>query len=255
MKKVLFILIFLFIPSLVLAQDICPFGMVNDTSPGSCIRYEDNNGNDICDLSEIPLAIDSNNQTETVSEQSLKEMTVAEMAKTYQVNAGDFAQALSKNLGITIKATDSMIDLHDNNGLCMGVAGSIAASLEKNNVSEKNSNNQNQNKKLSKYNFIPLTLILFIIYLFTYMLVKIKKIKLYTHRRIWNSVLLLSFLVAGILGILLVIRINYGFVINFPFNMLYWHVEAGIAMSVVTIFHIAWHWRYFLLLIKKNENK
>ena len=31
----------------------CPFGEINDPFPGSCGRYIDRNGNDICDLSEI----------------------------------------------------------------------------------------------------------------------------------------------------------------------------------------------------------
>ena len=31
----------------------CPFGLVNDPSPGKCRRYVDRNGNGICDLSEV----------------------------------------------------------------------------------------------------------------------------------------------------------------------------------------------------------
>ena len=30
----------------------CPFGMINDSYPGSCGRYVDRNNDDICDLSQ-----------------------------------------------------------------------------------------------------------------------------------------------------------------------------------------------------------
>ncbi len=110
-------------------------------------------------------------------------------------------------------------------------------------------------KKKSKYNLVPLTLIFLACYFITWLLAKKKKIKLLTHRRIWNSLLLITFLIAGLTGIYLVLRINYGFVINFPFNVLYWHVETGIAMSIITIFHVAWHWRYFASMFVKKKRE
>jgi hypothetical protein len=62
--------------------------------------------------------------------------------------------------------------------------------------------------------------------------------------------LTLAFLVSGLLGILLVVRINYGPAIQLPFNILFWHVEFGIAMTLISIFHIIWHWQYFKGIIR-----
>lgn len=100
------------------------------------------------------------------------------------------------------------------------------------------------------YNFIPVLIILFILYFLTYFLSKIRIIKLITHRKLWNFLLLITFLITGILGLLLVIRINYGWNIISRFNMKYWHVEAGISMAIISFFHILWHWSYFKSYLK-----
>ena len=103
-----------------------------------------------------------------------------------------------------------------------------------------------------RYNFIPLTIVLLSMYLATYVLARRKIISLLTQRRLWNTLLLLAFLIVGLLGLLLVIRINFGWDAPLPFNMLYWHVEAGIVMAVISIFHIAWHWRFFTSIVKRK---
>ncbi|MBD3388340.1 MAG: hypothetical protein GF416_04620 [Candidatus Altiarchaeales archaeon] len=110
------------------------------------------------------------------------------------------------------------------------------------------SRNQNARKV---YNMIPLVIFLTVVYLVTLRAADRGTISLRTHRRIWNVMLLISFLVSGLLGVLLVLRINYGIIIQPPFNMLYWHVEAGIAMATVSIFHILWHIQYFKSILSK----
>ena len=108
-----------------------------------------------------------------------------------------------------------------------------------------------QNKMI--YHFLPISLILILLYFMTHILSKKKIISVVNHRKIWNILLLVSFLISGILGILLVIEINSGITIPSPFNMLFWHVEVGIAMFVISIFHTLWHWSYFknLFILKK----
>ena len=100
------------------------------------------------------------------------------------------------------------------------------------------------------YDLIFLSVILILAYIISHILSKEKIIKVVTHKRIWNVLLLLSFLVVGITGILLVIRINYGFTANPPFNIMYWHVEVGIVMTLISIFHIIWHYPYFKAILK-----
>lgn len=115
------------------------------------------------------------------------------------------------------------------------------------NVSE-NTNTQKENER-EGYNFVGITTILFVLYLFTFLLVKYKKMSIVLHRRIWNMFLLVTFFVTAFSGIALVVRINYG--ISFGLSdLLESHVEFGIAMAVVSIFHILWHIPYFKSIFK-----
>jgi len=106
--------------------------------------------------------------------------------------------------------------------------------------------------QVRNYNLIALILISAILYGLTYFLVKMKKISMILHRKIWNIVLLVSFLISAILGLLLVIRINFGWAPTLPFSLLFWHVETGIVMTMIAIFHILWHWPYFKALFARR---
>jgi len=103
------------------------------------------------------------------------------------------------------------------------------------------------------YVIFPVLFVLVVFYIFTSVLSRKKIISILNHRRFWNVLLLLSFLGVAFSGVFLVLRINYGININWPFNMLYWHVEIGIIMSIISIFHIMWHWRYFKIIFKFNK--
>jgi hypothetical protein len=105
------------------------------------------------------------------------------------------------------------------------------------------------------YHFIEIAGLLAAAYALTYGLARKGNITLVTHRRIWNVFLLLSFVFVGSLGLLLVIRINYGLAPLQHFFVLFWHVEAGIAMAVISIFHVLWHWRYYACMMKRGGRK
>lgn len=268
MKKILiFGFILLALPILTNAQTECPLGLVNDPSPGSCGSFTDQDGNNLCDLSEIPVGDVSSifskpsENTEYISGEELKQYTVQEVAGLYDINAQVYADEISQVIGQKVKPSDSLQMLHDNYGLCSGVAGSVAINLKNQNLSSNQLQNQEEKiEPISKgkelYDFFPITIVLLFLYYFTWSLAKMKKISTLAHRRIWNVLLLLFFLVSGVLGLLLVIRINYGWTLRLPFNMLFWHVEAGIAMAIISLFHIAWHWRYYTCMLKRaNKDK
>jgi hypothetical protein len=103
----------------------------------------------------------------------------------------------------------------------------------------------------SNYYFLQIIIAVTALYLISYFLAKKNKIKLITHRKIWNSVLLASFLVVGILGLLLTINIQYGTSIGERAFELFWHVEAGIIMVLVSLFHVLWHIPYYKNLLKR----
>lgn len=127
----------------------------------------------------------------------------------------------------------------------------VAVATVEEDFSEIEKNSLPKNNKRT-YNFFPLTSFLVLGYLGSLWLVRKKIVNLFWQRFFWNLVLLVSFLISAILGIFLVIKINFGRVIFPDFNSLYWHVELGIVMTVVSIFHIFWHLPYFRCALKKK---
>lgn len=105
------------------------------------------------------------------------------------------------------------------------------------------------------YAFIPITFIILLGYLITYLLYKHNILKKSGHRRIWNIVLLLSFLVSGLLGIFLVIQINYKLPVEFIDVILQYHVDFGIALFITAILHISWHLKYFSQMIRGHTKE
>lgn len=164
MKKELIILfIALICINFVFAVD-CPRGLINDSYPGKCGLYTDENSNKICDLSEV------------------KE-------------------------------------------------------------------NTSFNEKTERYYLFEISFILTLIYLASYILSKKNFFSVVLHKRIWNILLLLSFIITALTAILFLLKIDYGLeIINF--NLYFWHNEAGIIMILISIYHIFWHWNYFKSLIK-----
>jgi len=96
------------------------------------------------------------------------------------------------------------------------------------------------------YNFFVITFLALASYYVSLMLVKNKMITLVQHRRLWNWILLVSFLVSGILGMFMSFAIDSGVKIGFYGTILWLHVEMGIVMAVVSIFHLLWHKQYFV---------
>ncbi len=252
-KLLLFLfLVLLFVSPLAFAWDDCPYGKVNDTYPGLCSRYVDTDNNGVCDHSEpapdervVSLATTSDSE-DIISGKDLKEKTVAEVAELYGVDPTEYAKALSNFYGVSINSDDSFAILHDNFGVEPSVAKDVALSLKEGvevHVSK-------ESKPEKSYNFFGVVTITLLLYFISYLLTRKGVIRVVDHRKIWNVVLLFSFLVSGLLGVLLVLRISYGIIIPFRFSAVYWHVEAGIVMVVISIFHILWHWRYFKSLFR-----
>jgi hypothetical protein len=105
------------------------------------------------------------------------------------------------------------------------------------------------------YDFANLTAAMIVAYSISSLLYIRNAISVKTHHRVWNALLLFTFFVSAFLGVLLLLRLNYGIVVMLPMNMLYWHVEAGIAMTVISVFHIFWHLDYFKSMLKLQGRK
>jgi len=111
---------------------------------------------------------------------------------------------------------------------------------------------------MSTYGFLPIVVICLLIYLVSYYLTKTKSFKFITHRRIWNILLLISFLVAGTIGVFMSFIYSFELDFDIPYALLQLHVGFGTVWFIIAMFHFFWHLTYFkksikiLFLKKKN---
>ena len=105
------------------------------------------------------------------------------------------------------------------------------------------------------YNVSPIAIWFFLIYAASFILYKTKKMKVSTHRKIWNVLLLATFLITGIFGLILTIQLDYTLPFTVPFDLLFWHVEAGVAMTLISLFHVGWHFNYYRNLLRRSRRK
>jgi len=80
-------------------------------------------------------------------------------------------------------------------------------------------------------------------YLCTYLLYKTSVIKKKVHVSIWNFIIGIAFLISGGAGFLLILLLDAGIVLPVNAEFLYWHVELGITMAVVAVFHFHVYWK------------
>jgi hypothetical protein len=203
-------------PSIALAAtsiwNSCPKGKVNDAYPGDCRDYIDTNNDRVCDRS-----------------QSAPQATAS--ATTTTSSALVNSSVTSGTTGGTASASTGSL-----------IAGDTSIVAETDNAAAPGNS--------SSYYLIPILAGLIAAYGLTWILSAKKVFKTLTHRKIWNVILLVACLVSALLGIVLTLNLDFDTNITLPFNMLFWHVEAGIALSVIAIFHVVWHWRYFAKMLK-----
>lgn len=204
----------------------CPRNRINCKYPGKCDLYIDTNGDRICDRSQsAPAAV---------------------AVKPSITTARPIATPATKPAGTTTKApTPSATAI-------LVISGPLSAPLAVNTTTTDSAASPAITLKHSYY-FVPVFLGLSILYALTWLLANKKFIKTITHRKIWNLVLLISMVISVLLGLFLILNIDLNFGITLPFNMLFWHVESGIALGAIGAFHIFWHWRYFVKFIKPVE--
>jgi spermidine synthase len=90
------------------------------------------------------------------------------------------------------------------------------------------------------------------LYILTWILSEINFINALALRKFWNFLLLITFLVSGILGLLLAILIDQQQVIDWYRKILWIHVEFGITMTIISLIHILWHIRYYINIFWKS---
>ncbi len=64
-----------------------------------------------------------------------------------------------------------------------------------------------------------------------------------------------TFLITGIFGTILAFQLDWAPTFIWPVNLLFWHVEAGIVMTFISLFHLAWHFKYYKAILKNAREK
>ena len=105
------------------------------------------------------------------------------------------------------------------------------------------------------YALIPIIIIVLLVYTASFLASRLTIISQITHRKIWNSLLLFTFLVTASLGLILAIQVNFKLKIGIIEHILTWHVDFGIAMAVVALFHFSWHIKYYTGILRKHQQE
>ncbi len=217
-------IVFIFSFSLINCQDFtveCPKGKVNCTQ--QCGRYIDANGDTICDLSipkylnvekagnliEAKIDINKNNITSNTSKVKIKEKKIFQNVRSVD----------------TLKQSTNL------------------PKIDQAIIIPTNTPKKIKNKP--KYHFISLTLATFLLYFLSKFMYKKNVITITQHRQFWNTILLLTFMFSGLLGLYLVVQINYDIKYRLPFDIYLFHVDFGIVMGWLSIIHVWWHLKYY----------
>lgn len=212
----------------------CPRGETNCRYPGKCHLYIDTNNDRICDRGQ----------------------SAPQTAKTTPA-ATAVAKAAIVSTGSTPTAAATPATTAASSGKSDSSAGGVLAAVAPDDSSNTPSGNSQDVSATSpaaaesgySYYFVPVFLATALLYALTWILSARKVIRTLLHRKIWNVVLLVS-MVSALLGLFLILSIDFNINITLPFNILFWHVEAGIALGIVGVFHILWHWRYFAKMFR-----
>ncbi len=93
------------------------------------------------------------------------------------------------------------------------------------------------------YDFISISFLLILAYCGSYALYRENFIKKAVHIRLWNILILFTFLVSAGAGLVLLCLVEYGLVLPINQSLLYWHIEFGIAMFWIALFHMHSYWK------------
>lgn len=95
------------------------------------------------------------------------------------------------------------------------------------------------------YEFLPISFIVIILYLITYILYKEDITTKASHIRIWNIIIFINCLILVILSLILTIFVEYSINTSLTSIILFWHVELGIALVPIALIHIYFYWKSF----------
>lgn len=208
----------------------CPFGEKYNCQ-GECGRFIDENQDSYCDNGLIQLQEQATETPSVVVEEKVEEKQEVTPKKTSPVKEEKIVEKSEEKISKENKIFPK----------------------ENKNIPKEKISKAKEKKSKKPYRIITISFVVLIAYLTTFILVKTGKMKKLSHRKLWNVILLLTFLASCILGFVLALQINYGFCMEWFRDFLQWHVEFGIAMTIIALIHIIWHYKYYTSLLSKKK--
>ncbi|MDD5571527.1 MAG: DUF4405 domain-containing protein [Bacteroidales bacterium] len=223
----------------------CPNNFKN--CKGQCALFIDENKDGYCDHSIIE------NKTDTVIRKS--ENRVNKIKQNKKTNAKvegcdrecpffKNKQCRGKMISDTVAAEIKNKDSAKNDSAKSNsvIAGSDASSVK-------------PPATTSPYHFFGVSGSLIALYIISLLFAEKNKIKKITHTKIWNAVLLVAFVIAALIGLFLVLKINYGFHVSFLRQLYILHVDFAVGFAVIAIIHIWKHRDFFYRIIFSGKEK
>lgn len=217
--------------------------------PGRCGRFIDQNGDGFCDRGRLSSPAPATQSTAETDAGKAEVAPIVNTKDTKNTKSTKDAKNTKESPAQTVKEEPKEVNTEN---IATSQEPSNEAVTEEETPVEEPADNTPQKKPYDLILIMALTLGL---YALTFILVKANVLKKTTHRKIWNSILLITALVSCLLGFFLVFQINYGWKMDWFWKVKFYHVEFGIAMTIVALFHIFWHMNYWKTLFKKRENK
>lgn len=238
MFLVLYVILFTF--SAYSQQQGCPFGIVNCQRP--CGRFTDNNKDGNCDFDSYYFKKDTIVDTVKINN-SIKVEIVEPEPKKEEEPKSTKKKVEKQVVSVKIEPEKQIVE------------EVVTPKIDTEIIDIPNTVQVENKPTITKprYNIILLSSLSIGFYILTFALYKFKVISKKNHRRIWNVLLLITFLVTGLIGLFLVIQINYLLFPEHYFTFLKWHVDFGIAMALISFFHVSWHLKYYKNIFYKKQ--
>ncbi|MBR3578261.1 MAG: hypothetical protein IKN98_05720 [Bacteroidales bacterium] len=254
MKRIIFItLSLIMLCGPISAQQDCP----QVDCPGICGRFIDNDGDGFCDHGQLskPKAepADQAQQPKETAKTATPTAAPTSQPKNFNDEKENASQPVQQDCPeVNCPGKCGRFVDGDGDGFCDH--GHLSKPEAQPSVQPQPETPEQEEKKSSSPYHVYLILgITLLLYLISFILVKVNVWTKVTHRKVWNVALSVTFLASCLLGLLLAIFIHHGYRPQNYLLLLKLHVWFGIAMTVIAFFHALWHINYFKTIFKKRK--
>jgi len=110
---------------------------------------------------------------------------------------------------------------------------------------------------MATYNTLLIAGALIVVYLVSLFLSRQGKyLSVALHRKIWNALLVFTFIMTALTAIFYLLMLEYNMdLLPQQIDVIFWHIEFGLAFVLIGVFHALWHVPYFQQYLPKETPK